>query len=156
MFLMIKSKRLRMATVNDRLSHRRCQGGPKRPCPPKFLENVVILCFQSRFSKQNSVIRLKSNIFSPKIFFCHFVTLMFEVCTVTMGFTKLPRFSSCFCLRIKSSLNLQAVKVVGRLLHVCLLVLTSGRLMLLRTAKHVFRNTRTVVSNMGWRPPKGS
>jgi len=69
MFLMIKSKRLRMATVNDRLSHRRCQGGPKRPCPPKFLEYVVILCFQSRFSKQNSVIRLKSNIFSPKMFF---------------------------------------------------------------------------------------
>jgi len=30
--------------------------------PPKFVENIVILCFESRFSKQNSVIRLKLNI----------------------------------------------------------------------------------------------
>jgi len=37
-------------------------GGPKRPCPPKFLENIAILCFERRFSKQNSVIRLQSNI----------------------------------------------------------------------------------------------
>jgi len=44
--------------------HRPSQGGP---WPPKFLENIVILCFESRFSKQNSVIRLKSNIFPPEI-----------------------------------------------------------------------------------------
>ena len=30
---------------------------------PKFLENVVILCFERRLSEQNSVFRLKSNIF---------------------------------------------------------------------------------------------
>jgi len=42
--------------------------------PPKFVENIVILCFESFFSKQNSVIRLKSNISptpvvgSPQIF----------------------------------------------------------------------------------------
>jgi len=30
--------------------------------PPKFLENIVILWFERRFSKQNSVIRLKSYI----------------------------------------------------------------------------------------------
>jgi len=36
--------------------------------PPKFLENIVILCFERRFSKQNSVIRLKSNIVSPPMF----------------------------------------------------------------------------------------
>jgi len=30
--------------------------------PPKFVENIVILCFERRFSKQNSVIRLKLNI----------------------------------------------------------------------------------------------
>ena len=37
--------------------------------PPKFVENIVILCFERRFSKQNSVIRLKSNILVPlKIF----------------------------------------------------------------------------------------
>ena len=35
---------------------------------PKFLENIVILCFERRFSKQNSVIRLKSNILDPPIF----------------------------------------------------------------------------------------
>jgi len=36
--------------------------------PPKFLENIFILCFEKRFSKQNSVIRLKSNILFPPIF----------------------------------------------------------------------------------------
>ena len=30
--------------------------------PPKFVENIVILCFERRFSKRNSVIRLKLNI----------------------------------------------------------------------------------------------
>jgi len=30
--------------------------------PPKFVENIVILCFERRFSKQNSVIHLKLNI----------------------------------------------------------------------------------------------
>ena len=30
--------------------------------PPKFVENMVILCFESRFSKQNSVLHLKFNI----------------------------------------------------------------------------------------------
>jgi len=35
---------------------------------PKFLKNIVILCFENRFSKQNSVNRLKSNILPPKIF----------------------------------------------------------------------------------------
>jgi len=33
--------------------------------PPKVLENIVILCFERRFSKQNSVIRLKSNNLPP-------------------------------------------------------------------------------------------
>jgi len=40
--------------------------------PPKFLENIVILCFERRFSKQNSAIRLKSSILaSPKFFDPH-------------------------------------------------------------------------------------
>jgi len=48
--------------------HRRSQGG-KRPCPStKFLENIFIFCFEKRFSKQNSVIRLKSNILAPQKF----------------------------------------------------------------------------------------
>ena len=36
--------------------------------PFKCLENIVILCFERRFSKQNSIIRLKSNILHPQIF----------------------------------------------------------------------------------------
>jgi len=43
--------------------------GGQRSHAPKFLESIVILCFESRFSKQNSVIRLKSNIFAPAKFF---------------------------------------------------------------------------------------
>jgi len=36
---------------------------------PKFLENIVILCFERRFFKQNSIIRLQSNILPhPKFF----------------------------------------------------------------------------------------
>jgi len=42
-------------------------GGQRGHAPPKFLENIVIFCFERRFSKQNSVVRLKSNIFAlPK------------------------------------------------------------------------------------------
>ena len=47
--------------------HRRSRGS-KRAMAPKFLENIVILCFEGRFSKQNSVIRLKSNILTPSNF----------------------------------------------------------------------------------------
>jgi len=36
--------------------------------PPNILENIVIFCFKRRFSKQNSVIRLKSNILAPPKF----------------------------------------------------------------------------------------
>ena len=39
--------------------------GQKGHDPPKCLKNIVILCLERRFSKQNSVIRLKSNILSP-------------------------------------------------------------------------------------------
>jgi len=55
------------------------QREPKGPCPPKFLENIVILCFERCFSKQNSVIRLKLNILvytdsiHCRILFMHFV-----------------------------------------------------------------------------------
>jgi len=44
-------------------------GGKGAMAPSKFFENIVILCFERRFSKQNSVIRLKSNILAPKYFF---------------------------------------------------------------------------------------
>jgi len=45
----------------------RSQGGGKGIMPPKFLENIVILCFERRFSKQNSVIRLELKILPPQI-----------------------------------------------------------------------------------------
>jgi len=43
--------------------------------PKKFLENIVILCFERRFSKQNSVIRLKSKICPPNFldWLCHWI-----------------------------------------------------------------------------------
>jgi len=34
---------------------------------PQFLELIDILCLEMRYPKQNSVIRLKSNIFAPQI-----------------------------------------------------------------------------------------
>jgi len=48
----------------------RSQGGGAKGdmAPQKFLENIVILCFERRFSKQNGVIRVKSNISAPKKF----------------------------------------------------------------------------------------
>jgi len=42
--------------------------------PPRFLENMVILCFERRFSQQNSVIRLKSNILAPTNFWAGYAT----------------------------------------------------------------------------------
>ena len=54
--------------------HRRNQRGAKGAMPPRCLENIVILCFERRFSKQNSVIRLKSNILPPPKFWAGYVT----------------------------------------------------------------------------------
>ena len=48
--------------------------GAKEPCPPKFFENIVILCFERRFSKRNSVIRLKLNILPPPKFWAGYAT----------------------------------------------------------------------------------
>jgi len=47
-------------------SNMRSQGGQRGHGPPKFLEHIVILCFERRFSKQNSDIRLKSSILPPQ------------------------------------------------------------------------------------------
>jgi len=56
---------LNKVTVDDGIG---VAGGPKGPCLPlKFLEHIVILCIEKRFSQQNSVIRLKSNILAPQI-----------------------------------------------------------------------------------------
>jgi len=39
--------------------------GAERPFPLKFLENIVIFCFENRFFKENGAIRLKSYILAP-------------------------------------------------------------------------------------------
>ena len=44
--------------------HRRSKGA-YGAMPPQFLEHIVILCFERRYPKQNSVIRLKPNILPP-------------------------------------------------------------------------------------------
>jgi len=48
--------------------HRRSQGEQRGHGSPKFLENIVILCFERRFFKHNRAIRLKSNILAPQKF----------------------------------------------------------------------------------------
>ena len=66
----------KLSTLGVRHSsrHRRSQGG-QRGHSPQILENVVILCFEKRFSKQNTVIRLKSNILPlPKNFWAGYAT----------------------------------------------------------------------------------
>jgi len=61
------------------LVHRRSQGGQRGYAPPKFLENVVILCFESFFSKQNSIIRLQSNILAPQKFWAGYATALVDL-----------------------------------------------------------------------------
>ena len=51
--------------IQDRCStqYRRSQGELRVHVPPKCLEHIIILWLERRYPKQNSVIRLKSNIF---------------------------------------------------------------------------------------------
>ena len=44
------------------------RGAKGAMAPITFLENIVFLCFEKRYSKQSSVIRLKSNILVPPAF----------------------------------------------------------------------------------------
>jgi len=50
------------------------RGDQRGHVPPKCLENIVNLCFERRFSKQNSDIRLKSNILVPQTFWAGYAT----------------------------------------------------------------------------------
>jgi len=43
--------------------------------PPNFLENLVILCFERSFSKQNSAICLKFNILVYTVEYCIYIFL---------------------------------------------------------------------------------
>jgi len=61
---------------------------------PKRLEHIVILCFERHFSKQNSVIRLKSNILPPAKFLgwlrhcCMYKTPLLHRPDDCIGFTR--------------------------------------------------------------------
>jgi len=74
---MLLKKKLSCACIEAKSSmilskavHRLSQGGGQRGHgPPKCLENMVILCFERRFPKQNSVIHLKSSILAQKKIF---------------------------------------------------------------------------------------
>jgi len=48
--------------------------GGKGAMPQRFIQNRVISCFERRFSKQNSAIRLKSCILSPQNFGAGYAT----------------------------------------------------------------------------------
>ena len=50
------------------------RGVKRAMAPPTFLENIVFLCFERRFSIQNGVIRLKSNILAPPNFWAGYAT----------------------------------------------------------------------------------
>ena len=57
-----QSSKRRSFPVVFETTHRRSQGGP---WSKTFLAYIVILCFERQYLKQNSVIRLKSNILAP-------------------------------------------------------------------------------------------
>ena len=73
--------------------------------PPKFLEITVIFCFERRFSKQNSVIRLKSNILPPPNSWAGYATVPYCLpsCVwrwspnVGRHFLKSNTIGRCFC-----------------------------------------------------------
>jgi len=54
-----------------RSKHRRSQ---ERHGPSKFLEKLVILCFERQCSKQNTAVRLKSRHLAPQIFWAGYAT----------------------------------------------------------------------------------
>ena len=48
--------------------------GDKGTMPPQIFRKYSHLCFERRFSKQNNVIRLKSNILAPPNFWVGYAT----------------------------------------------------------------------------------
>ena len=70
--------------------HRRSQGGPRGPCPPKFLKHRVILCFERRYSKQNSVICLKSSLLTPSLFWTGYATARIVLKSLLPAIRNLP------------------------------------------------------------------
>jgi len=67
------------------------RGGQRGHGPPKFLENLIILCFERRFSKQNSVICLKSNILASPNFWAGYATAAMPYVSVFLPATAMPK-----------------------------------------------------------------
>jgi len=86
--------------------HRRSQGVLWRDDPPKFLKYIVILCFERRYPKQNSFIRLKSNILAPlKILPLQIIGLATLVCGNSGCVLIQPHTCACnMCIKRDSSL----------------------------------------------------
>jgi len=69
--------------------------GSMGSCPHKFLEHIVILCFERRYHKQNSDIRLKSNMFpnknSPQFFdWLRYCTTVDDIAHMTWTHVYMP------------------------------------------------------------------
>ena len=91
-------------------NHRRSQGG-QRGHTPQFLENIVVLCFERRFSKQNSFIRLNQTFCPPKKTFG--LPQIFGLATPLLP-TTVSKFHVsltmvCFFGRFKARCNVTAV-----------------------------------------------
>jgi len=70
--------------------HKRSQGSTNRVMPPKFLENKVILCFERRYPKQNSVFRRELNNFAPTNFCAGYAILSRHRFFIIENFEQLP------------------------------------------------------------------
>jgi len=79
--------------------------------PPKFLENIVIMCFERRCSKQNRVIRLKSSISPPTNFWAGYPTAVIRssdvnnavycIAVAYSSFTKIHVVKQVVCTDVK-------------------------------------------------------
>jgi len=73
--------RTKSITQNIRGFIHSCSQGAYGAMPPKFVEHIVVLCFKRQYRKQNSVIRLKSNILPlPKSFGLATLLVLLEDC----------------------------------------------------------------------------
>ena len=70
----------------------------------KFLEHIVILCFERRFSKQNSVIRVKSNILPPPQIF-GLATPLYCIYSSVCCYLQIGILHACVCKYISTAIS---------------------------------------------------
>ena len=101
-------RRVLAATVKRPLIYAHCEVGLRTGVArgglgshaPQLLEHIFILCFERRFSKQNSTIRLKSNTLTPKFlgWLRHWVYVVVRSCfrwRTTSAASKSPQTEVC-------------------------------------------------------------